>query len=132
MFFDKQIFCYQVSIPQPNHFFQTTTDSIGTTNYGYNDLYQVTSVNDALSFDIGYDYDEAGNVIKITYPGNKDVIYGYDELNRLETVTNWLSQVTTYHYDDAGRLDWLRRQKISRAGNAEKNSACENLWFDLF
>ena len=51
-------------------------------------------------------YDEACNIIEITYRDGKTVSYTYDELNRLETVTiNWLSQTATYHDDAAGRLE---------------------------
>ncbi|MFP4473397.1 MAG: RHS repeat domain-containing protein [Candidatus Omnitrophota bacterium] len=86
---------------------KTAANTLGTTTYGHNGLYQVTSVNDALGYDIGYDYDAAGNVTGITYPGGYTVTYAYDELNRLETVTNWQGQTASYHYDSAGRLDWM-------------------------
>ena len=65
-------------------------------------LYRVRNVNNAFGVDVDYEYDEAGNVTKITYlETGKDVIYTYDQLNRLEKVTNWLGDVTTYFYDVA-------------------------------
>jgi RHS repeat-associated protein len=84
-----------------------------------NELYydaagRLATVTDPRGFTVAYrdgsgnsGYDAAGNVIYITYPGNKPVGYTYDSLNRLETVTNWLGQIATYHYDDAGRCTGL-------------------------
>ena len=62
-------------------------------------------VNDAKGFEIFYDYNEAGNLTLLTYPGGKSVRYTYDALNRLETVTiEWLNKTAFYYYDEAGRL----------------------------
>ncbi len=92
-------------------------DSVGTTSYAEYDAanrlkkMQYSYAAAPLSlYIITYEYDEAGNMTKITYPGtNKTVSYTYDELNRMKTVTiNWLpvnSRTLTYFYDAAGRLD---------------------------
>jgi YD repeat-containing protein len=76
----------------------------------HNGLSQTSASYYANGFTVGYSYDEAGNVIELTYPGNKKVIYTYDELNRMKTVTiDWLNPkpVATYYYDNAGRLTSL-------------------------
>ena len=46
-------------------------DSLGTTQYGYDGANRLTSMTDAHGFVTGYSYDEAGNLITLTYPGNK-------------------------------------------------------------
>ncbi len=88
---------------------ETMTDSLGTTNYYYDNANRLTSQRDPNAFTVGYDYDAAGNLTKLTYPGtNKTVSYTYDALNRMKTVKiNWLNQTAEYFYDDAGRLDYL-------------------------
>jgi len=88
---------------------ETMIDSLGTTVNTFDAVNRLDIITDAQGFDVDYDYDEAGNVTRITYPGNKSVSYIYDNQNRLETVTiDWLTnQVATYHYDIAGRLDWV-------------------------
>lgn len=55
-------------------------------------------------FSVGYQYDLAGNITRITYPGGKQVNYTYDALNRMKTVADWNNQVTTYNYRDDGLL----------------------------
>ncbi len=56
---------------------------------------------------ITYQYDENGNVTRISTSHGASVGYGLDSLNRLSTVTNnagGTPLLTTYHYDDAGNL----------------------------
>lgn len=59
---------------------------------------------DLNNFIIQYGYDKVGNLISLTYPGNKVVTYEYDKVNRLISVTDWLSNVTSYDYDLTGNL----------------------------
>ncbi len=55
-------------------------------------------MTDPHGFATGYQYDAAGNMTRVTYPGNKTVSYTYDALNRLETVTiDWLGKSASYH-----------------------------------
>jgi RHS repeat-associated protein len=83
----------------------TRVDGTGTTTYSYDALYRTTEIEDGASNVVGYDYDEAGRLIELTYPGGTDsVAYGYDEAGRLASVTDWLTNETTYTYDDANRL----------------------------
>lgn len=54
---------------------------------------------------MGYTYDAAGNMTKLTYPDRKTVSYIYDVLNRLVSVSiDWRSKTMTYEYDNANRL----------------------------
>lgn len=92
---------------------ESMTDSLGTSNYTeYDNIGRLKSATDPNGFIVQYEYDtaqtendQAGNLTKIIYPGNKAVTYTYDELNRLKTVKNWLNQTATYVYDPAGRLE---------------------------
>jgi len=83
----------------------TMVDGTGTTEYNYDELYRRTSIEDGQNNVVGYDYDDAGRLVELTYPGGTDsVTYDYDDAGRLTDVTDWLSNVTTYTYDDADRL----------------------------
>lgn len=83
----------------------TVVDGTGTTSYSYDALYRLTSVEDGAEDTVSYDYDYAGRLTSITYPGGQDsVTYGYDDANRLTSVTDWLNNTTSYTYDTAGRL----------------------------
>jgi YD repeat-containing protein len=83
----------------------TMADGTGTTTWTRDSLYRPTAIEDGAGNDVLYDYDEAGRLVELTYPGGIDsVVYGYDDAGRLETVTDWLSNVTTYRYDNANRL----------------------------
>lgn len=52
---------------------------------------------------LGYEYDEVGNLITLTYPDNKQVHYEYDA-DQLIKVTDWAGRITQYQYDANGRL----------------------------
>jgi YD repeat-containing protein len=80
-------------------------DAAGVTTYAYDAVNRFVSRTDPNGFTVGSAYDEGGNLIQITYPGNHTVSYTYDALNRIKTVTiDWLSKTAVYNYDDAGRM----------------------------
>ncbi len=110
---------------------QTMTDTLGIHNYGYDDLYRLTSATlptEAYTYDpVGnrnpasfvydaanrllddgvytYTYDDNGN---LTVKTNKTVPtditnYTYDVENQLVQVTSPMPQVTSYTYDGLGR-----------------------------
>ncbi|WP_431065742.1 RHS repeat-associated core domain-containing protein [Methylotuvimicrobium sp.] len=87
----------------------TMTDPSGTTTNSFDELNRLTGHTDPNGFTVAYQYDPAGNLQTLTYPGtNRTVTYGYDDANRLKTVKiDWLSgsPTTTYHYDGAGRME---------------------------
>ncbi|MDP2392136.1 MAG: RHS repeat-associated core domain-containing protein, partial [Methylococcaceae bacterium] len=72
---------------------------------------------------IQYQYDAAGNLTALTYPGNKTVSYSYDNLNRLTTVTiGWLNKTETYSYDAAGRHSQANRFNGSQTSYGYDNA----------
>jgi RHS repeat-associated protein len=99
-------------------------DPTGTISYGYDGsglLETVTEGSDVITrtYDergrlktysnadgdlLQYRYDANNNLIRLTYPGGKQVHYTYNARNLLETVTDWNNRVTTYQYDRLGRL----------------------------
>jgi RHS repeat-associated protein len=72
--------------------------------YEYDLLNRVVSTTDYYNNTVNYKYDKVGNVIEITYPGDKKVTYGYDALNRMTTVTDWDNKTVSYTYDSDGKL----------------------------
>jgi RHS repeat-associated protein len=107
----------------------TKTDGVGTTTYAYDDSGNIETISEgsaALSnaWDergrlktftnadgdvFGYKYDGNGNLLRLTYPGGKQVNYTYNARNQLETVTDWRAKTTTYLYDRLGRLTGVQR-----------------------
>ncbi|MBN8588370.1 MAG: RHS repeat protein [Rhodothermia bacterium] len=82
---------------------QSITKDGKSITIGYDAQKRPTSV----SYDgqtVGYTYDNNGNVLTITYPGNKIVRYTYYRNNWLKTVTDWNNKTTTYTYYRDGRL----------------------------
>jgi RHS repeat-associated protein len=68
-----------------------------TLTFGYDGFNRVKDV----SYDgatVSYEYDDGGNVLKKTCPGNKTVTYTYDNLNRMKTVTDWNGRTIAYGY----------------------------------
>lgn len=80
--------------------------------FGYDDYNRMTSYKDHYNNVVGYDYDNNGNVLKITYPGtNKYVVYNYDWANRLSKVywngNSGLQTIAEYYYIGS-RLDYVQ------------------------
>jgi RHS repeat-associated protein len=110
-------------------------DPTGTIRYGYDDngnvltvaqgtatitrtydaRNRVSSATDAAGNVIGYQWDDAGNLTRLTYPGNKQVDYTYNSRNQLATVMDWNGRVTTYSYDRAGRMTGVTRHNGTSA-----------------
>jgi RHS repeat-associated protein len=79
-------------------------DSLGTSNYVYDELNRLTSYTDPFGKAIGYQYDEIGNVTKLTYPDGKQVTYAFDANNRMSSFTDWAGKTTTFGYDSTNLL----------------------------
>jgi RHS repeat-associated protein len=88
----------------------TVTGPNGTVTREYDALNRLTKYTDARGNITGYQYDPAGNLATLTYPGGRQVTYGYDKANRLATVTDWAGRLTGYEYDKNGRLTQTTRQ----------------------
>ena len=124
------------------------TDSTGTTFYEYDDLDRlkkvITSDNaikgNADDLVLSYDeYDPAGNIKTLTYPGGEQISHTFDDAGRMKTATNvslgftatyiynplsgLLERVersnglnTEYEYNNMGRLNLVRHKKTAGAG----------------
>jgi RHS repeat-associated protein len=89
------------------------TGSTGTTDYAYDSLDRLVSVQDSYKSTISYGYDAAGNNIATTYPVNttsetKQISRAYDDANRLVTVRKFNARPTDdgfdFDYDPNGNL----------------------------
>jgi YD repeat-containing protein len=79
-------------------------DEDGDTDWAYDELNRVVSVETNLTGTVRYGYDAVGNRTSLTYPDGKLVSYDYDPVNRMTSVTDWGGQITSYGYDGAGRM----------------------------
>ncbi|MCR5608939.1 MAG: DUF1906 domain-containing protein [Lachnospiraceae bacterium] len=95
-------------------------NSEGTTTYKYDENYNITEVKDSTgtvkrTFDkldrvltytdvngktVSYEYDAAGNLVKMTYPDDTYVTYKYDKAGNVIKVTDWNGNETSYKYDE--------------------------------
>ncbi len=109
-----------------------TYDGLGRLRTAVNDFAKITreydsrsnvvrelqNVNAASSFPtasdrvVGYEFDNANNNNKITYPGGRVVDRTYDELNRLEGIFNDIA--TNQLTDPITQLDYIGRRLKSR------------------
>ncbi len=86
----------------------TMTDGVGSETYTYDTLGRVTQVQKVISgatYTMGYEYNLAGELKKLTYPSGRQVEQQYDPIGRLTTVlsgtTNYASSFT---YNPAGQV----------------------------
>jgi YD repeat-containing protein len=67
------------------------TDGLGSQSYGYDSLSQLTSETRTFdgvgTFTLGYDYNLAGELKKITDSTNMTINYGYDSTGRVSSIT---------------------------------------------
>jgi RHS repeat-associated protein len=97
-----------------NGLLKDVTEGGRTTHRAYDDFGRLSFYEDGEGNTLGYEYDLAGNLTKLTYPGNLAVLYSYDAYNRLQTVTDWANRTTTYLYDLAGRVTEVVRPNGTR------------------
>lgn len=80
---------------------EETEDQIErTTTYGYDEADRLTEIDysDEATPDVSYEYDEDGNVVKMT-DGTGTTTREYDQLGRLTEVKNGNEEVIEYAYD---------------------------------
>lgn len=90
----------------------TMTDGVGSENYAYNNLGQLTQLQKAIgskTYPIGYLYNLAGELTQVTYPSGRGVQQNVDVIGRLSSVVGTLNSVNTtyasgYAYTDAQQL----------------------------
>ncbi len=82
--FDTSYTYKDLSLTQTTHMLSSIkyTNSFGlnrTISYGYNALGYITSYNNGKKLEsVTYEYDEAGQLVRVNYPGVKSVVYVYD------------------------------------------------------
>ncbi|HEX6500295.1 MAG TPA: DNRLRE domain-containing protein [Micromonosporaceae bacterium] len=107
------------------------TDPLGTlttddpndhsTSYGYDAIYELTSVTDAKGGVTTYSYDNVGNMVRLVDPRKNATAdtsdytetFGYDAAHRRTTVTDATGKTATKEYDKDG----LVIAQTDRAGN---------------
>ncbi len=82
----------------------TVKNELGTITRTFDALNRVKTYTDSRGNTVKYEYDEVGNLIKLTYPDNTAVEYTYDLNNNLTKVTDWAGRETVYSYDKNNRL----------------------------
>lgn len=81
-----------------------TRDKQGSITRTFDALNRVTSCIDTYGKTVGYEYDEVGDLRRITYPDNTAVSYEYDKNHNLVKVTDWAGRTTSYTYDENNRV----------------------------
>jgi RHS repeat-associated protein len=76
-------------------------DGTGTTQYGYDNLDRLVSIQYPDGRVVRYTYDRAGNRTSLVNPGNVTTTYGYDAANRLQQVAQG-GLTWSFTYDGAG------------------------------
>ena len=79
-------------------------DGTGTTTDSYDSLGRLSQVTDGAGSTVGYGYDLAGNLTKLTYPNGKAVAQAYNQAEELTSVTDWLGNTISFSYDPDGNL----------------------------
>jgi RHS repeat-associated protein len=94
------------------------TDGSGTSTFTYDSLNRMTSTTDGAGATVGYEYDLAGSLMKLTYPNGKSVSRDYDAAGNLTSVTDWLGHTTQFDYDaDANETSEAYPNGINSARN---------------
>lgn len=85
-------------------------DGTGTAAYGYDDLGRMTHVESGAGAEVGLAYDDAGRPTEIDYPGASHSIgYHYDDAGDMDRLTDWATGVTRFGYDSDGAVDSISR-----------------------
>jgi YD repeat-containing protein len=83
----------------------TITDANNSMSARYYDTYgNMISYHDFRGFVTNYSYDRYANLLNITDPGGNVTRNSYDQKNRLKNITDARGFVTTYEYDDLDRI----------------------------
>jgi RHS repeat-associated protein len=108
-----------------------------TSNFNYNNANQLQKITNALGKDVSLNYDNIGNITKLTkvFNGkNISVNYAFDTVYNLKQVVDVAGELTKYSYDSSGALikvdDALRHidsfiygkdSRLKQYRDAEKN-----------
>ncbi|MCO5974143.1 golvesin C-terminal-like domain-containing protein [Actinoallomurus soli] len=97
-------------VTQPNGTLTTTDTTDYVTSYGYDELYEQTSVTNAKGDTLTYAYDDVGNVTTVIDPRKNATAdttdyttkYTYDLNHRVKTTTDAAGKTTSADYDRDG------------------------------
>lgn len=79
-------------------------DGTGTTKRTFDGLDRPTEVVNGKGESVKYEYNSAGDVIKLTYPNGQAVTRTFDSAGRLEKVVDWFGQETKFTYYQNSQL----------------------------
>ncbi|WP_055493841.1 RHS repeat-associated core domain-containing protein [Streptomyces sp. TP-A0356] len=85
-----------------NNLIRTTDARKDATDYGYNELNQLSSVQAPDNGKTAFTYDEVGNLKTRTDANQHTTSYEYDNANRLTKITDPLQRFTAFQYDPDG------------------------------
>ena len=80
------------------------TDGTGTTTYTYDILDRPVHSTDGHGNNTGYEYNLAGQQIKLTYPDGSQITRAYDNAGRLQGIADASKNTTTFVYDPNSNL----------------------------
>ena len=83
-------------------FYETT--GIGKSRFSYDASGRMKTTTDALGRTTVYAYDEAGRLVRTTFPDRTFTTHEYDEFGNCIATTDELGRATRYVYDDRNRL----------------------------
>ena len=96
--------------------------------YTYSIFGEVLTQTDALGNVTTYQYDNAGNLIKVIDPLKVSIKYTYDRLGNKQTMTNGKGKLTLYSYSAFGMLRFVKNEEdktISYQYDLLGNVACQ-------
>lgn len=85
----------------------TTVTGGQSVSYSYDKAGKRLSMTD-LTGTTSYDYDTIGQLIKMTYPDNRNIQYQYDAAGNRTRITDPFGQTTNYTYDSSDRLTYVK------------------------
>lgn len=92
-------YAYGTNAPQFNNGrLVTMTDGVGSENYTYNNMGEMTQLQKVISgtsYTIGYQYNYAGETTQVTYPSGHQVTPAYDAIGRMASITGNLGGINT-------------------------------------
>lgn len=101
--------------------FKDVTDSNGTIHHDYDTAGRLSTVTYPGTRTVSYEYDANSNQTKLTYPDGYFITYSYDSLNRITTVMeNGTKTVAAYTYDPLSR-----RVKLTYGNGTSENYTYE-------
>jgi RHS repeat-associated protein len=83
----------------------TMTDASGTSSYSYTNTGKLAQVTDGHGDTLGYGYDDAGRLDRLTYPGATGAVtYTYTDAGRMAGLADWANRDFTFTYNPDGQL----------------------------